>query len=207
MLTPELKEAVRNAFLAGALKVRAVDPSTKVVKEAVISDVMKHDVSAKRMLTVSITGGAFVTATEDHSLFSWPAAQPVKTGDLFPGMQLMVDLGNLAGGLDVLGVLAAPGEDFAYDLCVPGFENFILTNGIVAHNSYSIGGVSLDIDKASKYESLKQNAEGQFDKGTEAKVRTVKFIRGLQQPRFGRGVRSSFGPFVGRGVLSPRAFV
>jgi len=72
---------------------------------------------------------------------------------------------------------------------------------------YSIGGVSLSIDKASKYESLKQNAEGQFDKATEAKARTVKFIRGLQQPKYGIGIRSAFGPAVGRGVLSPRSFV
>lgn len=72
---------------------------------------------------------------------------------------------------------------------------------------YSIGGVSLSIDKSSKYESLKSNAEGQFDKATEAKQRTVKFIRGLQQPRYGIGIRSAFGPRVGRGVLSPRNFV
>jgi len=72
---------------------------------------------------------------------------------------------------------------------------------------YSIGGVSLSIEKSSKYESLKSNAEGQFDKATEAKQRTVKFIRGLQQPRYGIGIRSAFGPRVGRGVLSPRNFL
>ncbi len=72
---------------------------------------------------------------------------------------------------------------------------------------YSIGGVSLSIEKSSKYESLKSNAEGQFDKATEAKARTVKFIRGLQQPRFGVGIRSAFGPRVGRGILSPRNFL
>lgn len=71
---------------------------------------------------------------------------------------------------------------------------------------YSIGGVSLSIEKSSKYESLKQNAEQQFDKATEAKQRTVKTIRGLQQPRYGIGIRSAFGPAVGRGVLSPRNF-
>jgi len=72
---------------------------------------------------------------------------------------------------------------------------------------YSIGGVSLSLEKSSKYESLKSNAEGQFDKGTEAKARTVKYIRGLQQPRYGIGIRSAFGPNVGRGILSPRNFL
>lgn len=73
--------------------------------------------------------------------------------------------------------------------------------------NYSIGGISLSIEKSSKYEGLKNNAEGRFDKALEAKRDTVKIIRGLKQPRFGRGIRSAFGPHVGRGVLSPRSFL
>lgn len=72
---------------------------------------------------------------------------------------------------------------------------------------YSIGGISLNLEKSSKYMDLKRNAEEQWDKLTEAKARTTKYMRGLSQPRFGRGVRSAFGPYVGRGVLSPRNFV
>jgi hypothetical protein len=83
----------------------------------------------------------------------------------------------------------------------------VALNWVADEFDYSIGGVSLTIEKSSKYESLKQNAESMFDKATEAKARTVKFIRGLQQPRFGIGVRSAFGPFTGRGVLSPRNFL
>lgn len=79
-------------------------------------------------------------------------------------------------------------------------------NWVADEFDYSIGGISLTIDKSSKYQSLKENAESQFDKLTEAKARTVKYIRGLSQPRFGRGVRSAFGPYVGKGVLSPRGF-
>jgi len=107
------------------------------------------------------------------------------------------------------------------DLCArkPVWRTFILWGAAVhalfalsinwVHDEfdYSIGGISLSLEKSSKYESLKQNAEGQLDKATEAKARTVKFVRGLQQPKFGFGVRSSFGPNVGRGVLSPRSFV
>ena len=83
----------------------------------------------------------------------------------------------------------------------------LAANWVADEFDYSIGGVSLTIEKSSKYESLKQNAESMFDKATEAKKETVKFIRGLQQPRFGIGVRSAFGPHVGRGVLSPRNFI
>jgi len=80
-------------------------------------------------------------------------------------------------------------------------------NWVADEFDYSIGGVSLTLEKSSKYESLKQNAESMFDKATEAKARTVKYIRGLQQPRFGLGIRSAFGPYTGRGVLSPRSFL
>lgn len=72
---------------------------------------------------------------------------------------------------------------------------------------YSIGGISLSISKSGGYESLKNNAEGQLDKAVQAKKDTVLFIRGLQQPKYGIGIRSSFGPHVGSGVLSPRSFL
>jgi len=80
-------------------------------------------------------------------------------------------------------------------------------NWIANEFDYSIGGISLSVEKSSKYEGMKQNAEDQWDKLCEAKSRTTKYMRGLAQPRFGRGVRSAFGPNVGRGVLSPRSFI
>lgn len=83
----------------------------------------------------------------------------------------------------------------------------LVYNWIANEFSYSIGGISLDVEKSSKYESMKQNAEEQWDKLVEMKARTSKYLRGLQQPRFGRGVRSAFGPYTGRGILSPRNFV
>lgn len=79
--------------------------------------------------------------------------------------------------------------------------------------SYSIGGISLDIDKYSKYMGLKDNAEEKFREftgggsGEGIKSRSTKLIRGLQQPRFGLGVRSAFGPRVARGVLGVRNFI
>ena len=80
-------------------------------------------------------------------------------------------------------------------------------NWIVDEFDYSIGGISLNIDKSSKYEGLKSTAESQWQTATEMKARTTKIIRGLVQPKYGVGVRSAFGPNVGRGVLSPRNFI
>lgn len=80
-------------------------------------------------------------------------------------------------------------------------------NWIADEFSYSIGGVSLDVEKSSKYESAASAASEQFDKELEKAKATINVVRGLQQPKFGTGIRSAFGPYVGRGVLSPRKFV
>lgn len=73
--------------------------------------------------------------------------------------------------------------------------------------SYSIGGVSLDINKASEYASAKENAEQQFTEQLERAKQTVKIFKGLQQPRYGIGIRSSFGSSGGRNVLTPAKFI
>lgn len=84
--------------------------------------------------------------------------------------------------------------------------NALRINWISEEFDYSIGGVSLSIEKSSKYEAAYQSMTDQFDKQIEKAKATVKIIRGLQQPRFGMGVRSAFGPYVGAGVLTPRKF-
>ena len=65
-------------------------------------------------------------------------------------------------------------------------------NWIVDEFDYSIGGISLNIDRSSKYEGLKSSAEQMWSQSVEAKTRTTKFIRGLRQPKYGVGVRSAF---------------
>lgn len=80
-------------------------------------------------------------------------------------------------------------------------------NWIADEFDYSIGGVSLNLEKSSKYEAAAQSSAEQFDKQLEKAKATINIIKGLQQPRYGTGIRSSFGPYAGRGVLSPRKFV
>lgn len=75
---------------------------------------------------------------------------------------------------------------------------------------YAIGGVSLDLEKSSKYQSMSESIDSRFkdmlssDTGAKA---TVKIIRGIKQSRYGVGIRSSFGPSVGRGALTPRRYI
>lgn len=83
-------------------------------------------------------------------------------------------------------------------------------NWVADEFSYAIGGVSLDIDKSSKYQSMADAIDTRFkemlNSETGAKA-TIKITRGLAQSRYGIGIRSSFGPSVGRGALTPRRFL
>lgn len=80
-------------------------------------------------------------------------------------------------------------------------------NWIQEEFNYSIGGVSLDIERSSKYQSALGDAKEMWDKAAEGKTRTTLYIMGLKQSRFGVGVRSAFGPSLGKNTLSPRAYV
>lgn len=208
MIDAQTRQVIRGAFLAGELRTRSVDPDTGEVGLHVIKDVVQHHTGDRPSTTCTTPDGRSVTTTCDHSLFHLHGSgiKPVRAEDLRPGDSIAeVQQGTLGD----CPVEVEHGDPLAvsYDLCVPGPENFVLANGIVAHNTYSIGGISLDIERSSKYMDLKRNAEEQWTKLTEAKQRTEKYFRGLSQPRFGRGVRSAFGPYVGRSILSPRSFV
>jgi hypothetical protein len=85
--------------------------------------------------------------------------------------------------------------------------NALALNWVVDEFNYSIGGVSLDLEKSSKYQSMANDAQTRFTDMVTAAKETVKIIRGLKQSRYGLGIRSSFGPSVGRGALTPRRFL
>jgi hypothetical protein len=204
----ETKSAIKKAFKCGHLEVQSVEIDGKVNWHKV-RDVLKHRTPHKKAFRVTVESGE-VVATEDHSLFRVTedgTLEETLTDEFKVGDSLAVVLdGELTSQPVLLTEELDPLEN-SYDLSVPGPENFVLSNGIVAHNSYSIGGVSLDIDKSSKYESLYQAMSDQFDKQLERAKQTVKIVKGLQQPRYGIGIRSAFGPHTGSGVLTPRKFI
>jgi hypothetical protein len=207
MLDTKIAEAIKSAFIEGKLEVQGTTPEGSVDWYP-IKDVMRHNTGHKRAFQVSCNL-LEVIATEDHSLFVYEEGliQVIATKDLKVGDMLAIVFAGNTMGVRVTQIREVPPMDQSYDLCVPGPENFVLSNGIIAHNSYSIGGVSLDLDKSSKYESSYSAVADQFDKMLEKAKLTVKIIAGLQQPRYGMGIRSSFGPYVGAGVLNPRKFI
>ena len=208
MLDNETRKAIRAAFDEGLLSVRTVAP-TGQVSEHPVSDVLQHHTPNRRAFRVTLESGASVVTTQDHSLFTMVAGEvsPIRTDALKPGTPVIQVWEGATTVVPVQAIEEVPPLAVSYDLSVPGPENFVLAEGILAHNSYSIGGVSLDLDKASKYESAASMASDQFDKQLEKAKQTVKFCKGLQQPRYGTGIRSAFGPYSGSGILTPAKFM
>ena len=85
--------------------------------------------------------------------------------------------------------------------------NAVTLNWIFDEFSYSVGGVSLDLEKSSKYQSMANDANERFKEFVTNAKETVKILKGLKQSRYGIGIRSSFGPSAGRGALTPRRFI
>ncbi len=83
----------------------------------------------------------------------------------------------------------------------------IVMNWIADEFSYSISGVSLDIEKSSKYQSMKDQYINEYDKLVEANKRSIKIIKGLRQYRYGIGITSALGPLNRPGVQSRRNMI
>ena len=207
LMEPTGYSIVKQAFESNALKVRAKAKGDDKVKWIPVSDVLRHSSFHKRMYRVH-TDCSSVEVTEDHSLFDFVTGKEIKTIDLRPGDSI-ISLGRngLFCGVRVRELEEVPPVEYTYDLSVPEAENFVLDSGILAHNSYSISGVSLDLEKSSKYESMKQNFEAEFEKSRDLVKRSIKIIKGLKQPRYGIGISSALGPYSKSGVQSRRNFI
>jgi hypothetical protein len=202
----EEKESIRKSFLNGKLFIESMDKDTKEISWKSISEVMKHHTAYKNILRVN-TDKAAIGVTEDHSLFSYDSLEPIKTSDLKVGDMIVgKDDSNKAIPLEIDSVVNDSKQEFTYDISVPGDENFFTESGILAHNSYSISGVSLDIEKSSKYQSMKDSFENEYDKLLELAKRSIKIVVGLKQPRYSVGISSALGPLSKPGTMSRRNF-
>ena len=171
-----------------------------------MSDVVRHHTPHKEMLKV-ITDKGSVCVTEDHSLFSWETREPVLTMELKVGDFLVASSGSESVRAKILEILKVEREKYTFDVSVPEYECAFLSSSLLVHNTYSISGVSLDVEKSSKYESMKNNFIQEYDKLKEQAKRSIKIIKGLQQPRYGIGISSALGPYSSPGVQSRRNWV
>lgn len=200
------KDKIKRSFLNGSLKVKAMLKGSVAVKWVPISDVMCHSVVNKDMYKVHTEIGS-VGVTEDHSLFLWDEKEDVKTKNLKIGDKIVGLVESDVYEPVEITNFEKYKQEKAYDISVPGAENFTLDSGILAHNSYSISGVSLDIDKSSKYEAMKSNFLQEWQSSRELIKASIKIIKGLSQPRYGIGISSALGPYSRPGTQSRRNFV
>jgi hypothetical protein len=80
-------------------------------------------------------------------------------------------------------------------------------NWVLNEFSYSISGISLDIEKSSKYQALGEMFGGEKDKMFEAAKDSIKIIKGLKQFKFGIGIQSALGPLTRPGIQSRRNLI
>lgn len=200
------KKAIKTSFLKGSLLVQSMVDKGAEPQWVSISNVFRHLTPHKKMVEV-VTDLGSVRVTEDHSLFDGETKDPVETSKVKPGDTLIGIVGETFEPIKVLDTKEIPSEKYTYDLSVPRSENFVLDSGVLAHNTYSISGVSLDIDKSSKYMSIKDEFINEYDKIVDANKRSIKIIKGLRQFRYGVGITSAMGPLSRPGVQSRRNMV
>ena len=185
--------ALIQAYSMGSLKVRSMIPNSTVPKWVPLKQVLKHHTPHKRMFRIDTAIGS-VKVSEDHSLFIWNTKEPIRAAELEHGDMVVGLPGKEFEPVKVIGSTYVGTQEFTYDVSVPGTENAVLDSGILIHNSYSISGVSLEIDKSSKYQSLKDEFISEYDKVLEAAKRSIKTIMGLKQQKYGVGLQSALGP-------------
>jgi very-short-patch-repair endonuclease len=199
-------EKIKQAFKEGSLKVRSLPPDSDKSVWLPISDVARHLTPHKKILHIH-TEKESIKVTEDHSVFLFEDKKPVSAKSLSIGDRIVgVTATGDVESLEIVSIDILDPEEKTFDLSVPVAENFVLTSGILAHNTYSVSGVSLDIEKSSKYESMKRNFYEEADKSQELAKKSIKLIRGLKQPRYGIGISSALGPYSKPGVQSRRNF-
>ena len=205
--TEQFKKLLKDSFLKGSLSVRSMVNKEDTPQWVPVKDILRHSTLRKKMLKVTTETGSTLV-TEDHSLFKGVDRTPVTTSELKVG-DTVVGLSdqNVFEPVKVIKVEEAPPEMFTYDLSVPQAENFVLDSGVLAHNSYSISGVSLDLDKSSKYMSIKDEFIGEYDKLVELNKRSIKIVKGLRQFRYGIGITSALGPLSRPGIQSRRNMI
>lgn len=192
---------IKESFLNNKLKVQSMVDKKEDPEWVPMNNILRHYTPNKRMLRITTELGS-VCVTEDHSLFDWNTRSDIAARDLNVGHLIVGVPWKKFEPLKVLSIEECEQEEFTFDVSVPGAENAVLDSGILVHNSYSISGVSLDLEKSSKYQAMKDEFIGEYDKILEAAKRSIKIIKGLRQFRYGVGITSALGPLNRPGVQS-----
>lgn len=136
MLSTKTKNSIKEAFFKGTILVKSADKKGNVEYKK-ITDVHKHFCFHKKVFKIELKNKKIIT-TEDHSLYEFVNNQNLKeiksSLDL---KQIVVLYDNKCKNEQIVSVRQLKNKEFMYDLSVEDNENFFLTSGILAHNSFS----------------------------------------------------------------------
>ena len=134
MLSTKTKNSIKEAFKKGKLQILSANKDG-IISYKKIVDVLKHNCFYKKNFKVK-TKNKTIIVTEDHSLFSMSENKifPIK---LTLCSTFIVIKKNNKCFLQKANVKEAESREFMYDLSVEENENFFLSSGILAHNSFS----------------------------------------------------------------------
>lgn len=196
-------DSFKESFFKGTLKVRSMVNKGSEPEWVPLQDILRHHTPHKNMYRITTELGS-VTVTEDHSLFHGISKEPIRADELEEGSLIIGLPGYKFEPIKILKVELVERQEYTYDVSVPDAENAVLDSGILVHNSYSISGVSLEIDKSSKYQALKDEYIAEYDKLVDLNKQSIKLIVGLRQAKYSVGITSALGPLSRPGVQSRR---
>lgn len=125
-------------------EVRAVNPlNINDIQYKQLLDVVEHYVPEKKCFNIEFNNGNNIGITEDHSLFIIDKnnLREIKGNDLSIGSKIAsINSGNISELVVKNIIHIYPENDLVYDLSVQDFENFVVNNEILAHNTNALYG-------------------------------------------------------------------
>jgi len=131
-----LKEKIKKSFENGSLYIKSSDKDCKVSLKRII-DVLKHFCPYKEIFDVELIDGKKITVTEDHSIYTISDSKLKEVKPIEKPKEIVELENEICTLVDVLQILKQDNREYMYDLSVEENENFFLTSGILAHNSFS----------------------------------------------------------------------
>jgi hypothetical protein len=135
MLSESIKSKIRSSFKEKSLEIVSSDKSGVVTKKKIL-DVYQHFCPYKKVFKIK-TENKQIVVTEDHSLYVLNSNSELEEIKPNKCLKEIAVLEEKIYNEKVFEVSEQESRDYMYDLSVEKNENFFLTNGILAHNSFS----------------------------------------------------------------------
>jgi len=137
MITNTIKKKIRKSFKDGNLLIKSVNPVNNIVEYKKITDILRHNTLIKDIHITKLESGKQVITTEDHSLFTMKENKIVTVMPKEYPKEIVIVENDDIKLEKVMENIKDEKREYMYDLSVEDNENFVLSSGILAHNSFS----------------------------------------------------------------------